>query len=87
MGNDKDTARSWRYLTLLSQLAISLLTPCFLMIFICIWLKNRYGLGDWVVLVGLFLGLGSGISSVWVYLKRAIRDAEQQRQEYEDQFK
>ena len=87
MGNDKDTARSWRYLTLQSQLAISLLTPCFLMIFICIWLKNRYGLGDWVVLVGLFLGLGSGISSVWVYLKRAIRDAEQQRQEYEDQFK
>lgn len=76
-----------RYIGLISQLAITLLTPCFLMIFICIWLKNRFALGDWVVLVGLFLGLGSGISSVWTYLKRSIREAEEERQEYEDQFK
>ncbi len=76
-----------RYIGFISQLAITLLTPCFLMIFICLWIKNRFNFGDWVVLVGIFLGLGSGISSVWIYLKRSIKEAEEERQEYENQFK
>lgn len=87
MGGKPHNGNSLKYLALLSQLAISLLTPCFLMIILCLWLKNKFGLGDWVVLVGLFMGLGSGISSVWAYLKRAMRDAEKQQKEYDDQFR
>ncbi|MBQ3008895.1 MAG: AtpZ/AtpI family protein, partial [Oscillospiraceae bacterium] len=77
----------WYNLSLLSQLAISFLTPIFMMIFLCTWLKVRFGLGNRIILAGMFLGLGSGFSSVWVYLKKAIKDAEQQQQEYEDQFR
>ena len=87
MGFDKDTAKSWRYLGLISQLAISMLTPVFMMIFVCSWLKNKYNLGDWVIIAGLVLGIGSGMSSVWTYLKKFLRDGEKQQQEYENQFK
>lgn len=77
----------WYNLSLLSQLAISFLTPIFLMIFVCTWLKSKFGFGDWVIITGMLMGLGSGLSSVWVYLKKSIKDAEEQRQEYEDQFR
>ncbi len=87
MGFDKETAKSWRYLGLVSQLAISMVTPVLMMIFVCIWLKNRFGLGNWIILAGMFLGVGSGISSVWTYLKKSISDAEKQQKEYEDKFR
>lgn len=87
MGFDKETARSWRYLSLISQLAISMITPVLLMIFVCMWLKNKFGLGNWIVMAGMFLGIGSGLSSVWTYLKRFLREGEKQQQEYEDKFR
>lgn len=77
----------WYNFSLISQLAISFLTPIFLMIFVCTWLKNNFGFGDWVIITGIIIGLGSGMSSVWVYLKKSIKDAHEQRQEYEDQFR
>ena len=77
----------WYNLSLLSQLAISMVTPILLMIFVCTWLKNRFSMGDWIVIAGMLMGVGSGLSSVWVYLKKSIRDAEKQQQEYEDQFR
>lgn len=77
----------WYNLSLLSQLAISFLTPIFLMIVVCTWRRNKFGTGDWIIIFGILMGLGSGLSSVWVYLKKSIKDAEQQQQEYEDQFR
>ncbi|MBQ8603290.1 MAG: AtpZ/AtpI family protein [Oscillospiraceae bacterium] len=77
----------WYNLSLLSQLAISFLTPIFLMIFVCTWRKSKFALGDWIIIAGILLGMGSGISSVWVYLKKSIKDAEKQQQEYENQFR
>ena len=87
MSFDKDTMKSWRYLGLISQLAISMLTPIFMMLFACLWLKNKYELGNWVIIAGLLLGIGSGLSSVWTYLKKFLRDGEKQQQEYTNQFK
>ena len=87
MGFDKDTMKSWRYLGLISQLAISMLTPVFMMIVICSWLKNKYAMGDWIIIAGLLLGIGSGLSSAWTYLKRFLREGEKEQQEYTNQYK
>ena len=87
MAFDRDTAKSWRYLGLISQLAISMLTPVFMMILFCTWLKDKYGLGNWVIIAGLLLGVGSGFSSIWTYVKRFLREGEKQQQEYDNQFK
>ena len=84
---DKDTAKSWQYLTLVSQLAISMVTPVLLMIFVCTWLKNKYSLGNWIIIAGLLLGVGSGLSSVWTFLKSFLREGQRQQQEYDNQFK
>lgn len=77
----------WRYLGMVSQLAISMVTPIFLMLFLCIWLKEKYGLGQWIVLAGLVLGVASGFNSVWGYVKRFLDEGRRQQQEYEDKFR
>lgn len=46
------------------QFGISTITPMLLCILVAVWLKNHFALGDWVVLVGLLLGIGSGIMSM-----------------------
>lgn len=84
---NKNNSSPWRYLGLVSQLAISMVTPILLMIFVCTWLKNTFGLGDWVIIAGLLLGVGSGLDSVWVYLKKFLQEGQKQQQDYDNQFK
>ncbi len=77
----------WRDISMLRQLTISFLTPILLMIFLCLWLKEKTGMGDWLVLVGILWGVGSGVLSVYKYLKKRIDRAEKQRQqEYKDKY-
>ncbi len=83
----KSTNNMWYNLSLLSQLAVSFLTPIFMMIFICTFLKNKLGLGNWIILAGILLGLGSGISMVWKYLKKSIKDANDRQSEYEKRYR
>ena len=73
MGFGKDSVKIWRSVSLISQVSISMLTPIFMMIFLCLWLKNRFGFGDWIIIVGLLLGIGSGFSSVWKQLKKFLK--------------
>ena len=87
MGLDKNTFKALRYISLISQLALSLVTPCLLTVVICSWLKEKFGLGNWIMVAGILWGLFSGISSVWVYLKKAIKDAEKEQSEYESKFR
>lgn len=61
MGFNNKTYKALKNLTMLTQLALSLLTPTLLCIFGAIWLKNKFGLGQWIVMLGIFLGLGSGV--------------------------
>ena len=48
-----------RALMWLTELAISVAAPLVLFVYGAIWLRNRYGLGVWVVLAGAALGLYS----------------------------
>ena len=51
MGLDKNTFKALRYISLISQLALSLVTPCLLTVVICSWLKEKFGLGNWIMVV------------------------------------
>lgn len=87
MGFDKKTFRALKNLSMISQLAISLLTPCFLCILACNWLINKFGIGNWLMVFGIIFGLAAGVKSVSVFAKGFIRDAQKSQQEYEDRFK
>lgn len=87
MGFDQKTFRALKNLGMISQLAISFLTPCLLCILACNWLISRFGLGDWVMVVGILFGIAGGVRSVAVIARSFIKDAQKSQKEYEDRFR
>ena len=83
----RNNSSPWKYLGMVSQLAISMVTPILLMIIFCTWLKDRYGLGNWIIVAGMVFGVGSGLSSVWNFIRVFLKEGQRQQQEYDDQFK
>ena len=57
-------------LGMITQFGISTITPMLLCIFVALWLKSRFGLGDWVVLVGVLMGVGSGFMSMMKMIRQ-----------------
>lgn len=57
-------------LGMVTQFGISTITPMLLCIFVALWLQNRFGLGDWVVLVGVLMGVGSGFMSMMKMIRQ-----------------
>lgn len=77
---------SLRALSFFTQAGLSFCLPLVL----CIWgasvLKTRFDLGDWVLLVGIFLGLYSGFSG-FIGIIRSMdemtrRQKEEEREEW-----
>ena len=57
-------------LAMVTQFGISTITPMLLCIFAALWLKDRFALGDWVVLIGVFMGIGSGFLSMMKMIRQ-----------------
>ncbi len=54
--------KSLRNLIWLTEFAFSVVGPLVLSILLAVWLRDRWGWGDWVMVVGVFLGLGGAVS-------------------------
>lgn len=50
-------------LTYLTQVGLSIATPLVLCLLGAWWLNARFGVGEWIFIVGIVLGLGGGVSS------------------------
>lgn len=50
-------------LTWLTQLGLSLAVPPILCLLAANWLSKRFGLGEWVFLVAIILGIGAAAST------------------------
>lgn len=60
-------------LTWLTQLGLSVALPLAGFIFLALWLRNQFGLGDWVLWVGIVLGLVSAVDGLRYSLKLLTR--------------
>ena len=61
----KQWAAIAKNLTLLTQFGLSLVTPLLLCLGICWYLEHHLGLGTWVFIPGLILGLGGSGTFAW----------------------
>ena len=62
----------------LTQVGLSIATPIVLCILGAVWLQNRFGLGGWVLILGILLGVGGGISSLFQLYRMALKDPKKQ---------
>lgn len=61
----------------LTQLGFSLITPPIVCTWLGAWLRDRFSLGIWVILVGLLLGIGGAIASALQFYRVAVRKAKE----------
>lgn len=57
-------------LPLVSQLGISLVVPLVFCLLICYFLADRFGLGSWIYIIGIILGLGAFAATCYRIYKK-----------------
>lgn len=66
-------------LALLTQLGLSIAVPPLLCLYGAGWVRNRFGLGLWIMILALLLGLGSSMSNVYRFWKQIQHRGNQRR--------
>lgn len=67
--------RSLRLLAWITQLGCSVAAPLVLCILGALWLRDHFGLGGWIMLAGVLLGVGGAVSGLCSSLKTMQRQA------------
>lgn len=82
---DRKTYRALaQNLPLITQFGISLVAPLLLAMWGAGWLQRRFGLGSWVMLVAVALGLGGMFSSFLRFVRYVEKQAKRDQQEEEE---
>ena len=68
-------------LTWLTQLGLSTAVPLAGFVLLAVWLRNRYGLGLWVIFVGIGLGLFCAIDGFVRNLKVLDKLSKEEKEE------
>ena len=73
MGN-KQKIKSFKYLSLVGQFGLSLAVPPVMCVLIAVKLQSKFGLGDWVLICAVVVGLISSAMTFFKFIKSALND-------------
>ena len=73
--------KNLQLLTWLTQLGLSTALPLAGFVLLAVWLKNRFGLGAWVLFVGIALGVFSAIDGFYKSLKALEKLSEDEKKD------
>ena len=65
---------SLRLIGYLTQFGLSVVMPPLILVFLGVWLTDRYGIGIWLILVLLACGLVSSGCSIYRFFKVFLRE-------------
>ena len=65
----------------ITQLGVSVAVPLGGFILLAVWLRNRLDWGNWVVIVGLVLGIVCAAEGLWSSLRAMKRMARKEKEE------
>ncbi len=71
----------WQWVAVAGQLGFAIITPVILCTVAAYWLSERFALGSWMVIPGIFLGLGGAAMSFLKVVRVLQMDAQKQEDE------
>lgn len=66
--------RAMKAFSYITQLGLSVIAPIIICTVVSVWIKNRFDLGNFVVIAGIIIGIGSGFVSMYNFYKIAVND-------------
>lgn len=73
-----------KYLSYFTQVGLSMVIPLGIWILIASWLQNKFHLGGWVLILGIFLGMynaGYCLFQFFHYMQREAKEGEKKHKE------
>lgn len=77
-GNGRHIYQNLLYLT---QFGLNLALPPILFLWLGNWLKGKFDLGNWVMILALVLGIGTMLNNLLVFLQQFARRAKKETPE------
>lgn len=74
MSGKDDRYKSMRALAWVTQLGLNMVTPLVLCIIAAAWLKNKFGMGDWIIFAAIIIGAGGSVVSMFSFIKTVNKE-------------
>ena len=74
MPDNENKYKNLRAAAWLTQFGLNMVSPIIIAILVAAWLKTRFGLGDWVILLAIILGVGAAFTSMFSFIKTVRRE-------------
>ena len=81
MAKKNKTFEAFKNLTFITQFGLSVVSPIIIYVWLASWLKSKFLLGDWIMVVGIILGLISAFSSGVSFFRYVLRQAKNSQEE------
>ncbi len=78
---NKQPRHIYRNLIYLTQMGLTLAIPPIISLWGASWLQQRFGLGNWIMIAGIILGIGGMISNLLDYIRMFSRRAKAETKE------
>ncbi len=71
------------YISVYGQMGFTIVVPPVLLCLLGMWLRNKFGLGSWVILVAILVGLLSAFTTIYnlcmQFLAKSTKDSNKNR--------
>lgn len=78
-GKNKSFLKNFRFISYITQFSLSLVSPLVLCLLVCYWLVNKYSFPQWIMLIGIFLGVGAMVLNFIKMLKWLHKESENKK--------
>lgn len=79
-------SKNMKYITMFTQLGLSLVVPLLICLGICWWLSTRMGVGGWVYIPGFFFGLGGLVMTMYKFYLSIVGKQKKEEKEKKVSF-
>ena len=70
----KNKYAQFKYIALFTQFSLSIITPLFLLILLAGWLRGKYGLGVWIMVIAVVTGIAAAGYNMYRLLRFILSD-------------
>lgn len=79
----KPEKSAFSYVAYITQVGLQLVIPILLCLIVSVFLRDKFSLGNWVVVVGILLGIGAAYTNLIKFVKYVTKDLDEDDEENE----